>query len=82
MKQQPLMNSGRLDPAQLVGHQYQDEQCHREADPQCQGVHCTIAFALVSHQEYQRGSQAPDDQDKCDGDDNFHICADSDEPID
>ncbi len=66
-----VADAGRLDPAKLVGDQYQQEQRDRKADAHGQRLHGAVAFSLVVHQEEQGRSQAGEDQDERDGDDDF-----------
>ena len=67
-----LMNTGRLYIPQLVRQQYQQEQGNRQPHAHGQRLHGAVALALVAHQEKQGRAQAAQDQDKSDGDDDFH----------
>ena len=68
-------NSGRLDITEVVSQQYQDKQGYRSADARCQCSDGAIALAFVSHQIKEGRSKASQNQDKGDGNENFHARA-------
>lgn len=64
--------SGRFYQPEIVGQQDQQEQGNREADPEGQRRHGSIAPALVLHQEYEGRGEAGENEDEGYGDDDFH----------
>lgn len=67
-----LMNAGRLDQAEMVSNQQQDEERDGKTDAQSQCLDGTIGFSFILHHENECGSEAGDDENEGKGNKNFH----------
>jgi cytochrome oxidase assembly protein ShyY1 len=54
-------------------NQDEKKQGDRKANPECQRLDGAIAFSLVAHEEDQGGSKTADDENKSNGNDDFHV---------
>lgn len=67
-----LADSGRLDQAEAICNQQQDEQRDGKPYTQRQGLDGTICFAFILHHENECGSEAGDDENEGKGNKDFH----------
>ena len=67
-----LPDPGRLYQTKIIRQQDQQEQGDGKPHPERQCLDRAIAFSLVFHQVNQGRPEAEQDEEKSDGDKNFH----------